>query len=66
MEVVFYIADTITAAKEPASLVFAGLKNEGEKKLIPVRGRKLPLYSKLVLTEKKLIPVRGRKLGKTN
>ena len=28
MEVVFIIAETITAENEPASLVFAGLKNE--------------------------------------
>ena len=28
MEVVFKIAETITAENEPASLVFAGLKNE--------------------------------------
>ena len=38
MEVVFYIADTIPAAKEPASLVFAGLKNERVKETNPRKG----------------------------
>ena len=38
MEVVFYIAETITAENEPASLVFAGLKNERVKETNPRKG----------------------------
>ena len=38
MDVVFYIAETITAAKEPASLVFAGLKNKRVKETNPRKG----------------------------
>ena len=38
MEVVFKIADTITAENEPVSLVFAGLKNERVKETNPRKG----------------------------
>ena len=38
MDVVFYIAETITAENEPASLVFAGLKNERVKETNPRKG----------------------------
>ena len=38
MEVVFYIAETITAENEPASLVFAELKNERVKETNPRKG----------------------------
>ena len=38
MEVVFKIAETITAENEPASLVFAGLKNERVKETNPRKG----------------------------
>ena len=38
MEVVFKIAETITAENEPTSLVFAGLKNERVKETNPRKG----------------------------
>ena len=67
MEVVFYIAETITAENEPASLVFAGLKNERVKETNPRKGTETAIFLMTVKKffilkmEKKLIPVRGRK-----
>ena len=44
MEVVFKIAETITAENEPASLVFAGLKNERVKETNPRKGTETRLH----------------------
>ena len=51
MEVVFLIAETITAENEPASLVFAGLKNERVKETNPRKGTetKKPLGAFFIL-----------------
>ena len=44
MEVVFKIAETITAENEPASLVFAELKNERVKETNPRKGTETSLF----------------------
>ena len=47
MEVVFKIAETITAENEPTSLVFAGLKNERVKETNPRKGTETPFFFSL-------------------